>query len=168
MVRFCASAKGVFSGPGWSAPCTLGRSGVIADATKREGDGMSPLGTYPLRGVFYRPDRVAPPLTGLPSVPLAAHDGWCDAPDHPLYNRPVSLPFAASHERLWREDHVYDLIVTIGHNDDPVRPGAGSAIFIHLMREDGAPTEGCIALKSADLLRLLAEAIPGSSLTISD
>ena len=83
------------------------------------------------------------------------------------HKRPVALPFPASHEKLWREDHVYDLIVELGHNDDPVVPGLGSAIFFHLARPDYAPTEGCIAVAQEDMLAILAVSAPGTMLEIS-
>ncbi|HEX7760428.1 MAG TPA: L,D-transpeptidase family protein, partial [Caulobacteraceae bacterium] len=99
-------------------------------------------------------------------APIAPSDGWCDAPADPAYNRPVTLPYPASAEHLWREDHVYDLIVVLGHNDDPPVAGMGSAIFLHLARPDYAPTEGCVALSRPDLERVLAMARPGDALTI--
>ena len=131
---------------GGSARTAIGRSGLLPEDQKREGDGATPIGTYPLRRVFFRPDRVDRPQTGLPVTPLSQDDGWCDAPGDPAYNRPVKLPYAASAEQLWREDHVYNIIVEIGHNDDPVADGLGSAVFIHLAHTDYQPTEGCIAL----------------------
>jgi len=134
--------------------CAIGWGGVRAD--KREGDGATPAGRFPLRRVLYRPDRLAPPRTALPIAPLGPQDGWCDDAGHNLYNRPLGLPHAARHEALWREDHVYDLIVILGHNDDPVVPGMGSAIFLHVAGPDYAPTAGCVALAQADLLTVLA------------
>jgi L,D-peptidoglycan transpeptidase YkuD (ErfK/YbiS/YcfS/YnhG family) len=134
--------------------CTIGKSGFLAD--KREGDGATPLGVFALRECWYRADRLGVPATGLPLRIIQPDDGWCDAPNHPDYNKPVKLPFAASHERLWRDDHCYDLIVPIGYNDQPVVAGKGSAIFLHVMHDSGRTTEGCIALSKADLLALLA------------
>jgi len=141
-VAYSATAKGKFSGDDVTARCAIGKGGVIGAALKREGDGASPLGTWEMRRVFYRADRHPRPETGLPCVPLRETDGWCDDPDHRLYNRPVTLPFQASHERLWRDDHVYDLIVELGHNDDPPVPNYGSAIFLHIAKPDYSPTEG--------------------------
>lgn len=136
--------------------CTIGRAGVAAPGAKREGDLKTPSGTFALRCCYYRPDRVIPPpQTQLPLIPLSPEDGWCDDPAHSLYNRPVKLPFAASHEKLWREDHVYDFIIPLGYNDEEITPGHGSAIFMHLMREDGVGTEGCVALARDDFLKLL-------------
>ncbi len=147
--------------------CALGKAGVIAAADKREGDNKSPLGVWPIREILYRPD-VYPngPTTALPVRPIAPDDGWCDAPGDPAYNRPVKLPYPASAERLWRDDHVYDLIGILAHNDDPPVPGMGSAIFLHLAREDYAGTEGCVALARADLEALLALAQPGDAVGI--
>ena len=146
--------------------CALGRGGVIAAEDKREGDGASPLGAWPVRGVLYRPDRGATPVAALPVRALAEDDGWCDAPGDPAYNRLVKRPYPASHEALWRDDGVYDLIVVLGHNDDPPIPGLGSAIFLHLAREGYAPTEGCVALSRPDLEAFLAMAAPGAVLEI--
>jgi L,D-peptidoglycan transpeptidase YkuD (ErfK/YbiS/YcfS/YnhG family) len=146
--------------------CALGPAGVIPASEKREGDGATPQGLWPIRRVLYRPDRGAPPATALPLQPLAETDGWCDAPDDPAYNRPVRLPYPASAEHLWREDDVYDLVVVLGHNDDPPIPGLGSAIFLHIARTDYPPTQGCVALTRPDLEALLAMAEPGDALAV--
>jgi len=145
--------------------CALGRAGVRAD--KREGDGATPAGRFRLRRVLYRPDREAPPATLLPVSAIGAGDGWCDDPGDPAYNRPVVLPHPASHERLWRDDGLYDLVVVTGHNDDPVVPGAGSAVFVHVARPGYAPTEGCVALARDDLAWLLARVGPETTLAVS-
>jgi L,D-peptidoglycan transpeptidase YkuD (ErfK/YbiS/YcfS/YnhG family) len=156
--------RGVADLAGSRFACVLGKNGVHAD--KREGDGATPAGNFLLRSVLYRPDRLAPPRTGLKLRPLDPQEGWCDDPAAPAYNRLIRLPHPHRHERLWREDHVYDLIVEVGYNDAPVVAGKGSAIFIHLAREDYAPTEGCVAFKREDLLAILAKLGPGSRLTI--
>jgi len=137
----------------------IGRGGVRAD--KQEGDGATPLGVLPLRRVLYRADRVARPVACVPVEPLAPDDGWCDDVAHDDYNRMVSLPHAARHEELWRRDGVYDVIGVLGWNDAPVVRGRGSAIFLHVARADYAPTEGCVALALADLVRLLAAGCEG-------
>ncbi len=144
--------------------CAIGPAGVSAD--KREGDGATPVGGFALRRVLYRPDRLARPETGLPVTALRPEDGWCDDPDDAAYNRPVRLPYAASHERLWRDDGIYDVIVVLGHNDDPPVPGRGSAIFLHVARPDYGPTAGCVALALADLLTVLRDAGPGTRVRV--
>ncbi|HVY16031.1 MAG TPA: L,D-transpeptidase family protein [Rhodopila sp.] len=144
---------------GRSFRAAVGRGGRRSD--KREGDGATPLGPLALREVLYRPDRLAAPAAAAPVRALSPDDGWCDDPAHPDYNRMVRLPIAASHEALWRADHVYDVIGVLGWNDAPIRPGLGSAIFLHVARPDYAPTEGCVALSLADLLTILAGGLTG-------
>jgi L,D-peptidoglycan transpeptidase YkuD (ErfK/YbiS/YcfS/YnhG family) len=95
-------------------------------------------------------------MTALPAKPLRPSDGWCDAPRDRNYNRKVTLPYPASHERLWRKDGLYDVIVVLDYNYSRRVSGRGSAIFMHVARRGFAPTEGCIALKRDHLLRLLA------------
>ncbi len=147
-------------GAGWQAqfgerrwPCAIGRSGVRAD--KAEGDGATPAGCWPIRRVLYRADRLARPATAFPCDPVQRDDGWCDAPGDPHYNELVRLPYAGRHERLWRDDEIYDCIVVLGYNNRPVRDGAGSAIFLHIARPDFTPTEGCVALRTDNLLAFL-------------
>ena len=136
-------------------------------ADKREGDGATPAGRFPLRRLLYRPDRLpAPPATVLPASPIGPGVGWCDDAGDPGYNRPVSLPCAASHERLWRDDGLYDVVVVLGHNDAPPVPGLGSAIFLHVARPGYLPTEGCVALALPDLLTLVAACDGGSVMVI--
>lgn len=144
--------------------CAVGRSGLTS--AKREGDGATPVGIWPLRRVLYRPDRLSAPQSALPVMPIAPDDGWCDDPGHPSYNRPVTRPFAAGHERLWRDDALYDVIVILGHNDRPPVAGAGSAIFLHLARPDFGPTEGCVAIRAADMAALLQDCGPHAALDI--
>jgi len=145
--------------------CALGRAGIVLD--KREGDGATPAGAFALRRVLYRADRRPRPPTRLPVRALSPRDGWCDDPGHPAYNRPVRLPFAGGCERLWRHDGRYDLIAVLGHNDDPVRAGEGSAVFLHVAAPGFAPTAGCVAVTAPDLLRLLRRAGPETRLRIA-
>jgi len=156
---------GTLSWNGHAVRCALGLGGVRAD--KHEGDGATPAGTFPLRRVFYRADRVAAPATGLSVRALDPADGWCDEPESALYNRLVSLPFPDRHEALWRADGLYDVIVELGHNDDPVVPGRGSAIFLHVAAPDYGPTAGCVAIALEDLLALLRDCDDQAVLTVS-
>jgi L,D-peptidoglycan transpeptidase YkuD (ErfK/YbiS/YcfS/YnhG family) len=144
--------------------CAVGRSGF--SVAKQEGDGATPIGAWPMRQLLWREDRLPRPATDLPVRAIAREDGWCDDPGDPAYNQPVRLPFAARHERLWRRDRVYDLIVPLGYNDDPIAPRRGSAIFLHVARQSYEPTEGCVALSRADLLNVLSGARPGARVVI--
>lgn len=148
-----------------TVPCALGRSG--RRSRKREGDGASPRGSFRLVQVLYRPDRVRRPATGLAVRPIKPWDGWCDAPGDRNYNRAVRLPYRASHERMWRDDRLYDLVVVLDHNTRPRMRGAGSAIFMHVARSNYAPTEGCIAVSPGDLRRVLGIARRGTRIVIT-
>ncbi len=159
------SSAGWLAWPDRRVRCALGRGGVAAE--KREGDGATPAGLFPVRRALYRPDRLARPATALALGPIAPEDGWCDAPQDPLYNRQVRLPYGASHERLWRDDGLYDALIVLGHNDAPPVPGRGSAVFLHVARPDYAPTAGCVALALPDLLALLNKLVPGDRVAIA-
>ncbi len=145
--------------------CAIGPAGIAAKL--REGDGVTPRGVFELREVFYRADRIAAPATVLPLWKIEPDDGWCDAPQDQGYNRLVKLPYTASAENLWREDHVYDLIVVVGFNDDPVYAGKGSAIFLHLAKPDFSPTAGCVAMAESDLRAALEQLQAGDKIKIS-
>lgn len=154
------------AGGAW--PCSFGRTGVTS--CKIEGDGASPIGDYRLRSVYWRPDRGMRPATGLPTIPISRDLGWCDDPAHALYNRAVRLPFAASHERMWRDDRAYDIVVVLDQNIAPAIPGAGSAVFWHLTKVDEAPgpTEGCIAVAPGAMRTLLASCDTRTVIRIAD
>jgi len=145
-------------------PCVFGRAGVTSH--KREGDGATPRGIFPFRQVFYRADKLSQPRSSLSLTPIARDDGWCDAPGDRNYNKLVKHPYPSSAEHMWRNDGLYDVVVVIGHNDSPVVPEAGSAIFMHVAPIDGTPTTGCVALARDDLLALLAEINPESLIEI--
>ncbi|MGB0935627.1 MAG: L,D-transpeptidase family protein [Alphaproteobacteria bacterium] len=145
-------------------PCAIGKGGILAH--KQEGDGATPIGQFQFRHVMYRPDRVTALKTVLPISSITPADGWCDAPTHPSYNKRVSLPFSASHEVLWKDEHIYDIVVVIGHNDAPIIPGNGSAVFLHLAKEGYQSTQGCVALSQEDMLHVLAEVDCASRLII--
>lgn len=145
--------QGLLRFRGLTIPCSLGRNGIKTD--KREGDGATPTGMFRMQNLWYRPELRGRPRTLFPGIPIKPFSGWCDDPSSPAYNRPVRLPFGASHERLWRSDPLYDLVVVLDHNVIPRRKGRGSAIFFHLQRDDRGPTEGCVAIPFASMRRLL-------------
>ena len=135
-------------------PCALGRSGVRS--VKREGDGATPVGRFPVLALAIRGDRWRmPPATPLVPHRIAAHDGWCDAPGDPAYNRPVRLPHRASAEAMRRDDRLYDAVIVIDHNVRQRARGRGSAVFWHVAKPGLPPTEGCIALAPRDMRRVL-------------
>lgn len=150
---------------GRSYRCAIGKNGF--SRTKKEGDGTTPIGTFPLRECWYRMDRLEAPRTKLPLRLIRPEDGWCDDPASADYNTHVRLPYEASHEKLFRDEHVYDLIIPLGYNDDPVIAGKGSAIFMHIAKPGYNGTEGCIALAEADLLEILGDCGPSTTITIA-
>jgi L,D-peptidoglycan transpeptidase YkuD (ErfK/YbiS/YcfS/YnhG family) len=144
--------------------CVVGAGGVRED--KVEGDGATPVGDFPLRHVYFRNDRLVLPAVRLPARPISEHDGWCDDPRSPAYNRLVRIPNGWSHEKMWREDGLYDLVVVVGYNDDPPEGEWGSAIFLHIARDDMSPTHGCVAFARNDLLELLPLLGPQTKLRV--
>lgn len=159
-----APQRGTLSLESITVPCALGKSGL--GVRKREGDGKTPVGRFELLCVYFRADRLRRPRTGLPVVQILPDLGWCDDPVHPRYNRPVKLPFEASHERMWRDDGLYDVVVVLDHNLHPPVPGLGSAIFFHCARPDYSPTAGCVAVSRQDMLKILDSCGPGTLMAI--
>jgi L,D-peptidoglycan transpeptidase YkuD (ErfK/YbiS/YcfS/YnhG family) len=144
--------------------CALGRSGPTRD--KREGDGATPIGRFRVLQAFFRTDRVRRPHTRLPLTPIGAADGWCDDPRDRNYNRPVRLPYPAGHERMRRDDGLYDVVLDLAYNRGPIRKGRGSAIFLHCARPGFVRTEGCVAVEPRVIARLLARIGPETRIAI--
>jgi L,D-peptidoglycan transpeptidase YkuD (ErfK/YbiS/YcfS/YnhG family) len=156
---------GRLSWAGGSATAAIGRGGVRAN--KKEGDGATPAGTYPLVFGFYREERIKLPHARLPMRALAPNDAWVDDPTDPKYNSLVTLPYPARTERMWRDDGIYDILIVIGYNMNPVISGAGSGIFLHIARSNFSATEGCIAVAQAVLVNLIPLLAPETSITIA-
>ena len=152
---------------GLGLPLRIGSSGFIDGEQGREGDSKTPLGDYQLRWGFYRADRLPqPPRSKLTFRALQEDDGWCDEVGHPAYNRFIKLPDAASHEKLWREDGAYDVVLVMSHNDSPPVSGLGSAVFIHVAQFDDRETLGCVALAPEDMVKLLPRLYAGQRVII--
>jgi L,D-peptidoglycan transpeptidase YkuD (ErfK/YbiS/YcfS/YnhG family) len=155
---------------GWLAagahtiPVALGSGGVIAN--KREGDGGAPRGIFRPRRLWWRADRHPRPQTFLPIRPIRSDDAWCEDPASRHYNRPLRLERARGGDRLKRDDHLYDFIVEIDHNTSPRVAGRGSAVFLHLARDNFAPTAGCISMTKSAMLRLLRRLGPETRIIV--
>lgn len=148
----------------FALPVALGRAGIRAN--KREGDGGTPRGRFRLRRLWWRADRLPRPPTALPIRPIRPDDGWCEDAADRRYNRPIRLPPDRPGDRLWRDDHLYDLIVELDHNTRPRIAGRGSAVFIHVARPGFAPTAGCIGLRADALRRLIGRLGPHTRIVI--
>lgn len=150
------STRGIINAGGRIIYCALGRSGP--SVFKHEGDGATPANhnLKPICG-YFRSDRVKRPQSALDFGLIDATDGWCDASSNANYNMPVKLPFTASHEVMTRSDQLYDICLILDWNmlSTGRRRNKGSAIFMHLCKPGFQPTEGCIAIKQADMRWLL-------------
>jgi L,D-peptidoglycan transpeptidase YkuD (ErfK/YbiS/YcfS/YnhG family) len=145
-------------------PCALGRGGISAN--KREGDGATPLGSMRLLGGYFRNDHIRIGSTRLVMEAISANLGWCEVPDDRNYNRPVKMPYAASHETMRRADPLYDYCIVLDWNIVPRRRGRGSAIFFHLARPDFSPTQGCVAVSAQVMARLLPHLSRGTVMEV--
>jgi L,D-peptidoglycan transpeptidase YkuD (ErfK/YbiS/YcfS/YnhG family) len=133
--------------------CALGKAGIGKKI--REGDNLTPIGTYKIVNVYYRSDKIKKLTSNLKLVPINKNMGWCDDPKSKKYNQLIKLPSKFTHEKLYRKDNIYDLVLPIDFNTKKIIKGKGSAIFIHVARKNFKPTRGCIALKKSDLIYLL-------------
>jgi L,D-peptidoglycan transpeptidase YkuD (ErfK/YbiS/YcfS/YnhG family) len=145
-------------------PVALGRGGIMAN--KREGDGGTPKGSFRPRQVWWRADRHPRPETFLPARAISAEDAWCEDPGDRHYNQPVRLGRGQGGDRLKRADHLYDFIIEIDHNTRPRIAGRGSAVFLHLARENFGPTAGCVSMTQSSMLRLLRRLGPRTRIII--
>ena len=157
-------SRGWLTADGQSIPVALGRGGIIAN--KREGDGGTPKGTFRPRQLWWRADRHPRPRTFLPVRAIRPEDAWCEDPGSRHYNQPMQLDANKSGDRLKRDDHLYDFIVEIDHNIHPRITGRGSAVFLHLARDNFGPTAGCVSMTKSAMLHLLRRLGPETRIVI--
>jgi L,D-peptidoglycan transpeptidase YkuD (ErfK/YbiS/YcfS/YnhG family) len=157
-------ARGWLTAGALAIPVALGRSGVIAD--KREGDGGTPRGRFRLVRLWWRADRLPHPRTMLPSRRIRRGDGWCENPKDRRYNQPIHVPQKNAGDRLARTDKLYDFIIELDHNTRPRIAGRGSAVFVHVARDNFGPTAGCVALEHGTLHKLLSRLGPRTRIDI--
>jgi L,D-peptidoglycan transpeptidase YkuD (ErfK/YbiS/YcfS/YnhG family) len=168
LVRIRAAAgdprRGWLTAGGQTLPVALGRGGIKAN--KREGDGGTPKGTFRPRQLWWRADRHPRPRTFLAVRAIGPEDAWCEDPASRHYNQPVRLDQGCGGDRLKRDDHLYDFIVEIDHNSSPRIAGRGSAVFLHLARDNFAATAGCVSMTKSAMLRLLQRLGPETKIVI--
>lgn len=134
--------------------CALGKGGITKKI--REGDNITPKGTYKLIKIYYRPDRIKGLKTNIKKKKITKKIGWCDDINSEQYNRQILLPSKAKHEKLHRKDNIYDIVGIINYNINPIIKNKGSAIFLHVAKKNYQNTKGCIALKKVHLIKLLS------------
>ena len=125
--------------------CAVGKRGI--GKKKREGDLITPKGIFKIKKVYYRKDRVKNLITKIKKVAIKKDMGWCDDPKSLKYNKSVKFPFKYKSEKLFRTDNIYDIIIVLNFNMNPTIKNKGSAIFIHVAKNNLSPTKGCIAIK---------------------
>jgi L,D-peptidoglycan transpeptidase YkuD (ErfK/YbiS/YcfS/YnhG family) len=157
-------SRGWLSAGGQTIKVALGRGGIRAN--KREGDGATPRGTFRPRQLWWRADRHPKPSTFLAVRAIAPEDAWCEDVSSRHYNQPLRLAAKAGGDRLTRDDHLYDFIIEIDHNTRPRIAGRGSAVFLHLARNDFSPTAGCVSMTEPAMLRLLKRLGPKTRIVI--
>ncbi|MGA7809727.1 L,D-transpeptidase family protein [Bradyrhizobium sp.] len=158
------SRRGWLTGGGQTIPVALGRGGIRAN--KREGDGGTPRGTYHPRRLWWRADRHVRPRTFLPVRAIGPDDAWCEDPSDRHYNQPIRLRLGRDGDRLQRADQLYDFIIEIDHNAAPRVAGRGSAVFLHLARDNFGPTAGCVSMTKSAMLHLLQRLGPRTRIVI--
>ena len=137
----------------YKAKCAVGKRGI--SIKKKEGDFITPKGTFKIREIFYRKDRVQNLITRLKKTVIRKNMGWCDDPKSKKYNKLIYFPFKHSAEKFYRNDNIYDIILVLNFNMNPVKKNKGSAIFIHVAKKNFQPTQGCIALNKFELIKLV-------------
>jgi L,D-peptidoglycan transpeptidase YkuD (ErfK/YbiS/YcfS/YnhG family) len=145
--------KGSLEYKNFKSPCALGKAGI--GKKKIEGDNITPKGNFRVVKVYYRKDRIKKIYTKFKLIKIKKNMGWCSDPNSKNYNQQIKLPTKFNHEKLYREDSIYDIILFINYNINPIVKNKGSAIFIHIAKKNYKPTAGCIALKKRDLIKLL-------------
>jgi len=133
--------------------CALGKAGV--NKKIKEGDGITPKGVFKITKVYYRADKIKIIKTNIKKIKITKNMGWCDDPWSRFYNQQIKLPSKFSHEKLYRNDDLYDLIAVMNYNTNPIIKNKGSAIFMHISKNSYKKTQGCIALKKKDLIKIL-------------
>jgi len=170
LIRLLVRRRAGKAGCGWLSagpfriPCALGPAGIVR--MKREGDRGTPAGRFRLLWGYYRPDRRRPTAGGVPVQPMRRDQGWCEDGSSPRYNRPVRAPAADCTDRMWRDDHLYDLTFVLDQNYTRRTKGRGSAIFFHLARPGLTPTAGCVAISPCDMRKLAPRLARGAVMDI--
>ena len=135
--------------------CALGKAGI--KKKEKEGDNVTPKGVFKISSIYYRPDKIKNIITTIKKIKIKKNIGWCDDPNSHFYNQPISLPNKFGHEKLYRNDSLYDLILVLNYNVNPIIKNKGSAIFIHIAKKNYKKTRGCVALKKNHLIELISK-----------
>jgi L,D-peptidoglycan transpeptidase YkuD (ErfK/YbiS/YcfS/YnhG family) len=144
--------------------CAIGKRGI--GKKKKEGDLITPIGLFKIRFLLYRKDRNIRLITNLKKYVIKRNMGWCDDPKTKKYNKLITTPFKYSYEKLYKKENIYDLILVLNYNMNPVKKNRGSAIFIHIAKNNYSNTAGCIAIKKNHFLKILKDIKSDTSVKI--
>jgi L,D-peptidoglycan transpeptidase YkuD (ErfK/YbiS/YcfS/YnhG family) len=144
--------------------CALGKAGI--KKKKEEGDNITPKGTFKFTNVYYRSDRIKKIKTLLKKNKIKKNMGWCDDPKSKSYNKLIKIPSLVKHEKLYRKDHLYDIVIPLNYNMNPAIKNKGSAIFLHLAKKKYTPTKGCVGLNKMHLLKILETIKPNTKIKL--
>ena len=139
----------------YKVKCAVGKRGI--GLKKKEGDLITPIGQYKIKHVLYRKDRIKKIQSKLRKIKIKRNMGWCDDPRSEKYNQLINLPFNYSHEKLFQKENIYDIVLVLNFNMKPIKKNKGSAIFIHIAKKNYKKTQGCVAIKKRELLKILKE-----------
>ena len=138
---------------GYKLKCSIGKSGL--NNSKKEGDFATPKGVFKLGSLYYRKDRIRSLKCKIRKKAIEKNMGWCNDSNSKKYNQEITFPSKYNAEKLYRKDHIYDILINIKYNQSPVKKRRGSAIFLHLSSKKYKPTKGCVALVKKDFLKIL-------------
>jgi len=145
--------------------CALGKAGI--KNKKMEGDNITPKGIFEIIKIYYRADKIKDIRTSIKKIKIKKDMGWCDDPNSRFYNKQIKLPTKLGHEKLFRNDDLYDLILVLNYNINPIIKNKGSAIFLHVATKNLDNTKGCIAILKKDLIALLAKIKKNTKIKVS-
>ena len=138
----------------YKVKCAVGKRGI--NFKKKEGDFITPIGQYKIKYILYRKDRIKKIQSKLKKITIKKNMGWCDDPKSKQYNKLVNLPFSYGYEQLFKKENIYDIILVLNYNMNPIKKNKGSAIFLHVAKRNFSPTLGCIAISKKNLIFLLS------------
>ena len=148
----------------YKVKCALGKRGIIKK--KLEGDNATPRGSFDIKNLYYRKDRIRHIKTKLKKIIIKKNMGWCDDPGSQDYNKLITFPFKYGAEKLYIKKNIYDLIIVLNYNMRPTIKKKGSAIFLHLSTKNYTPTKGCVAISKKNMIQLLKKMNKKNKITI--
>jgi L,D-peptidoglycan transpeptidase YkuD (ErfK/YbiS/YcfS/YnhG family) len=139
----------------YKVKCAVGKRGI--GLKKKEGDLITPIGQYKIKYILFRRDRIKKIQSKIRKIEIKKNMGWCDDSKSEQYNKLIKLPFNYSHEKLYKKENIYDIILVLNYNMNPYEKKKGSAIFIHVASKSYEKTKGCVAIKKIELLKIIKE-----------